>query len=465
MAEAGAPSQTSIAVARWRDKLIDAAVLFIPSALITQSISWVQGKLFAQPWQVLWVALPIAVLAFVAWRLLKPPTAQRINARFAIFLILYGSFFGIASASDMLVWKRVPVAGFAGEASRNWLLPITWGDWRYWVVSKAEPPPRFIVLLEDHHDDWDPALKRSFDATIIEAAVAGHAKGVFFDISYSRHSATDAVLCSAVAAAVAAKIPIITAYHLVPVPGTRLYKSEPADDAKSTPACLIEQPGQPVYRAHSMVFADVDNRVRSIPTTWNDAGERSALAVRIAQCMKPASECGKNDLDLPPGALLRFLPGSEDLMQVRGDAAIQKLIGDHPGAFADKFLLVGEQSKSDRFATPRATSDDKEEGGTPGTLIHAYGVAALLAPRYFQRPPAWFAAFVVIAACGVLALFASQKTTPKRLLSVAALVSVAVISLAAAAARFQMVWLDVIYALVALWLLLPLLLAYRRLAR
>jgi hypothetical protein len=214
-----------------------------------------------------------------------------------------------------------------------------------------------------------------------------------------------------------------------------------------------------------MVFADVDNRVRSIPTTWNVAAERSALAVRIAQCMKPASECGKNDLALPSGALLRFLPGSAELMPVRGDVAIRELIGNHPEALGNQFLLVGEQSKSDRFAMPRATRDDREEGGTPGTLIHAYAVAALLAPEYFQHPPAWFATFIVIASCGVLALFASQKTTPKRLVLVATLESVAVISLAAVAARFQRVWLDVIYALVALWLLLPLLVAYQRLVR
>ena len=83
------PSTLAAATGRWRDKLLDAAVITIPTALINQAVSAVQGEFFAQPWQILWVALPIAICAFIAWRLLRKPTAQRLDWRFGVFLGCY----------------------------------------------------------------------------------------------------------------------------------------------------------------------------------------------------------------------------------------------------------------------------------------------------------------------------------------------------------------------------------------
>jgi hypothetical protein len=461
-AEAAKPAPSAALLTRWRDKLVDAAVLTIPTALITQSIGLIQNKLFAEPWQILWVAVPLAALVFAAWKLLRPPTAHRVDTRFAIFLVAYASLFGLLSASDLLVWKRTPL--FADDGGRAWLMPVAAGDWRYWLVREAVRPTRLYVVLHDHHDNMAPVEKRTVDAQIIEAAIVGGAKGVFFDIAYTRLPGTEDVLCGAVASAGEAKIPVITSYRLVPQTLTGLYMPEP--DPEHSPECLGENPDRHVYRAHAMVFADVDGRVRTVPTTWQDVAPRSALSVRIAQCMTE-SGCDGNDLELPPGALLRFLPGTAQLRMAKGDQAVRELISN-PSQLQDQFLLVGERSTSDRFRTPGKDATggkDKATGEamTAGVVIHAYAANSLFSKRYFRRPPAWFSGFMVIAVCGILALLALQGAGLRRLLIVAGIESLAVVAVAAFAAKFLLVWLDVIYALIALWLLVPLLLAYFRL--
>jgi len=460
--EAAKPSPSAALLTRWRDKLVDSAVLTIPTAVITQTIALIQNKLFAEPWQILWVAVPLSALVFAAWKLLRPPTAQRLDKRFAFFLVTYASLFGLLSASDLLVWKRTPL--FADDGSRAWLMPVAAGDWRYWLVREAVQKTQLYVVLQDHHDNMAPVEKRTLDAQIIEAAIVGGAKGVFFDIAYPALPGTEDVLCGSVAGAGEAKIPVITAYRLVPQKLTGLYMREPDDD--HSPECLRDNADRQVYRAHAMVFADVDGRVRTVPTTWQDVPARSALSVRIAQCMSE-SGCNKSDLELPPGALLRFLPGTAQLRMAQGDQAVRELISN-PSGLKDLFLLVGERSTSDRFRTPGkdgTAGKDKATGEamTAGVVIHAYAANSLYSKRYFTRPPAWFSGFMMIAVCGVLALLALQGAGLRQLLIVAAIESLAVVAVAIVAAKFLFVWLDVIYALVALWLLVPLLLAYFRL--
>jgi hypothetical protein len=442
----------SAALGRWRDRLLDGAVLAIPTALVTQSTSWIQGKFFAQPWQILWVAVPLAVVAVVSWKLLRRPDARRIPWRLAVFLIAFASVFAVASASDLLVWKRMPKSEFDGGTGRHWLLPVRLGDWRYWVAPKLPPKPELTVILLDHLPGVDAARLRVRDARLIQAAIAQKVSGVFFDVSYPAHSATDGVLCAAINSATARGVPIITAYRLLKSPTSSLYVPKPPADGAHTPACLLQTESGTTLRGHSMVFADVDGIIRTIPLNWDAAPKHVALAARIAQCMK--SKCGGNDLELPDSKLLHFIPTNEDPPTIVGDQEMLAVLAE-PESLSGRFLFVGENSPTDTFPT---ASREK----TPGTMIHAYAVNALLAKHYITRPPAWFSAFIVIAACCLVALLASQNAKPRTLLIAAAGASLVVFVLAAAAMALFMVWLDVIYAIVAVWLLVPLLIAYQR---
>jgi CHASE2 domain-containing sensor protein len=451
VADAPKPSALSAATGRWRDRLLDAAVITIPTALVTQSVNWVQGRFFAEPWQILWIAAPLAVGAFIAWKLLRQPTARRIDWRFGLFLVVYATLFSIASASDLLVWKRVPVADFAADTGRNWLLPVTLGDWRYRLLPDAAMPSGLTVLLLDHHGDQPPEIKRIFDAQIIQAGAAQGASGIFFDVAYPQPTVTDPVLCASVDLAAAANIPVATVYGLKAIGGSDIYAPDPAS-TQATPDCLKEKKGRSVYRAHSMVFADVDGIVRSLPLDWAAAPGHVPLSQRIAQAMNTA----KDGLKLPDTKLLRFAHVAATPRIVAGDAAVREFIGT-PDAAKNRWLVVGELSTSDEFRTPW-------DEHTPGVLLHAYAASTLLANAAIVRPPAWLSAFVVVAACAILALFASQGAATRRLLLVAALTTAGVFALAAMAIALFRVWLDVIYAVTALWLLLPLLLAYRKLS-
>jgi CHASE2 domain-containing sensor protein len=122
----------------------------------------------------------------------------------------------------------------------------------------------------------------------------------------------------------------------------------------------------------------------------------------------------------------------------------------NPSVLQDRFLLVGEGSGIDVFDTPF--------GRLPGTVVHAYAVDSLLASHYIKRPPAWLSAFVVFASCYILTLLAALQMSARWLVIAAAGITTAIVAVAAAAMSFSAVWLDVIYAVVATWLLLPLLL-------
>src|SRR5688572_28268420 len=268
----------------WGRNLLGVAVLTVPTLVITQTLAALQGKLLAQPWQILWVALPLTLLSVFAWKHLKGRSSRRFDLRLAIFLGCYVTAFAVLSASDLLVWKRVPLDRSVGTPARNWLLPVAWGDWRYLLVRGSAPEERLLVLIEDHHEGWKSEEKRRFDARMIGAAVAGGAKGIFLDVSYEGRAPRDAeVFCAAVEEAMDAGIPIVTTYGIRRNPDTQMYEQVPQADAAGTPDCLLEQASRPVYRAHAMVLGDVDSTVRSIPVAWVDAPERSALSVRIAQ--------------------------------------------------------------------------------------------------------------------------------------------------------------------------------------
>jgi hypothetical protein len=85
----------------------------------------------------------------------------------------------------------------------------------------------------------------------------------------------------------------------------------------------------------------------------------------------------------------------------------------------------------------------------------------LLASHYISRPPAWLSAFVVFASCYILTLVATLHASALRLTLAAAAITMAVVGVAGAAMYWSAVWFDVIYAVVATWLLLPLLFAVR----
>jgi CHASE2 domain len=429
-------------LSHWNEKFIEAAVLSVPLALVAKATDPLQSRFFDEPWAALWVLLPLGGATWLSWLLLRRSRASILNWRVIGFLAIYCSVFALASASDLLVWRRMPQA-YEGEAGsgRGWLLPVTAGDWRYWLApASTSRPNNPIVVLLDHPPDATREWLRWQDRRVLELARKGGAQGVAFDVAFSGSTDIDPLFCQSVSAA---GFPVLSTYELQKEKVLGLYAMVPATQ---------QLPCLPVAnQAHAMGIAEADERVRSIPLFWNGVkGKQPALSLRVAQCIH--SKCTSDDLPIPNERLLRFLqPGPKALTVIAPDqlAALER----SPSVLRDRFLLVGDAAGADVFKTPF--------GRLPGTVVHGYAVDALLTSHYITRPTAWLSAFVVFASCYILILLAGERLSKRALVLAAAEITAAVIAMAAAAMYFSAVWLDVIYAVVAVWLLLPLLLGIR----
>ncbi len=427
----------------WVEKFIEAAVLSVPLAFVAKLTDPLQAHFFDEPRAVPWIALPFGVAAWLSWRFLRPGQSAVLNWRVVGFLAIYCSVFAVASASDLLVWRRMPQA-YEGQtgSGRGWILPVTFGDWRYWVAPRSSSRPNNpVVVLLDHPQGATSEWLRWQDRRIIEMARKGGALGVAFDVTFTGPAEIDALFCKSVTDS---GFPVLSAYEFRKDEVLGLYAISP--DTQQLPCLPL------VNQGHAMGLAEADERVRTIPLFWSGVkGRQAPLSVRVAQCIY--SQCASNDLPVPNDRLLRFLPPSAGTLTVIEPNKLDAL-ERNPTVLQDRFLLVGEGSGTDVFNTPF--------GRLPGTVVHAYAIDSLLASHYITRPPAWLSACVVFASCYILTLLAALQMSTRRLVIAAAGITIMVVAVAAAAMHFSAVWLDVIYAVVATWLLLPLLLGVRK---
>jgi CHASE2 domain-containing sensor protein len=126
------------------------------------------------------------------------------------------------------------------------------------------------------------------------------------------------------------------------------------------------------------------------------------------------------------------------------------------GLLKGRFLLVGENSQKETFTTPF--------GGKLGVMIHAYAAHSLLTNGFIRETPWWLSLLFIIVLIYWLAGLAAQGTSLVRLVRFCLLVSLGIFAVAALMIVVGPWWFPVIYPLAALWLLLPLLSAFRKVA-
>jgi hypothetical protein len=435
-------------VTRYREKVIEAAILAVPLSLIAATQSWINTRLLAEPWRILWVLVPLAAITWLTWRTLVRAKRRDLDWRWFVLLALFCSVFALAGASDLLVWKRAPRSGGyydqLHEQTRGWLAPVWLGDWRYSLVRRAPSQLSGVVLIleEDAAGIAKEAL-RVRDRRLIELARIGGARGVAFDVAYEGRTRVDSIYCAAVERAKHERsgFRVLSAYDLTPSPGDLLPRRPPMPQSTPVLPCLPAS-----EQGHAMGLAEGDGIVRSIPLQW-EREDAPAFSVRVAEALR-----GSAKLSLPEGQLLRFIPPSDEPPIIAGRRLED--IERSPAQLDGYFLVVGEQSPADTFKTPF--------GSLPGAVVHAYAVHSLLSGVSIRRPAAVWSAFVVFAGCYVLTLFAAKRVRPLRLAAVACVLTAIIVFFAAAAIYFWRVWLDVIYAVAAVWLLLPVLIVAGR---
>ncbi|UCG58129.1 MAG: CHASE2 domain-containing protein [Phycisphaerales bacterium] len=421
----------------YKEKLLEIAAIGLPVLLVQVAWKWVADRLVAQPWHVLCFLCPLLVAALVAWKAMRGRQELVLRGRFLIFFVAYILVFSIASSSDLLVWNR-NVTVFEHELSRNWLAPGFLGDWRYWIVPKKPLDTRDVVVVTMKEADRRGLNELRMElAKLIQVAADNRALGIAFDFYFAQDSDVDQLIGDVIKQS---EIDVIIGFTLQKVNG----EIRPLPTAPRIEAILPAD-----RQGHLVGLVEPDHMVRLIPLYFRWQKNRPSLSLRVAQRL---AEIDGAELTVPPSGLLRFIKPRGTIPQVS-----YAELAEDPNKCAlmrDSWVLVGGRTSSDTFLTPF--------GKVPGVLVHAYAIHSLRHGHFLTRPPWWSGLFIILVSCYIISTLAAQRASRGRIIRTALLLSALVIAASIFALVFWLIWLDVIYALVAIWLLVPLLIAFRK---
>lgn len=424
---------------RYGGRLLDAILLGVPLALIERANASLTGSLFAQPWRILWIVAPLAVATWLLWRQVIKHQALQVRGPMLLFLIGYLSIFTLAASSDLLAWRRSTVTFEEGLRPRAWLLPAGWGDWHYWLAKRVHEDRLVVITMDTVPSTALAGAQRVDFATLIQLARHDGAAGIAFDYFFEDASPLDPILCGAVDAARAESIPVIGGQRLKqdssggpPYPG--MY-----------PAGL-EVCFPPAHRGLLHAYADADNVVRQI--VLRALVRDSAAFSLIVATQFPGSHT------FAEGTLLQFVEPRDGLWVIPYSELARLSTERLHSLFYRHFILVGQRSPRETIPTPF--------GDRLGVVIHAAAISSLLNDNWIRRPVWWSSLLVMVVACYVVAGVVLSESSKARMWIVVAGLSVALFAGAALAMWVWQVWLDIIYPMVAMWLLFALLLTLRK---
>lgn len=414
-----------------KEQLILAVLTGLPMLFLNQILDWVSDQTTSEPWQVLWLLMPMALIAHLLWRVVKRRGALRLHLPFIFFFCAYILLFSVAAGSRFLDWKQTLI-GFEDSVPRNWL-SLNWaGDWRYNVLPRKSRPTDMLVVTVEPAQTKSLQEGRMQIVRLIKLAAKNGARGIAFDFYLTKTSALDPLICHTVAQA---GIPVFIGYTF----DRHEDDISARPNTKSLENCLPMETSQ----GHLLGYIEADNRVRSIPLFFKGQPDRPALSVRIAQAMEG------DKLEIPP--LLYFIAPEKKFIEIKYDELEEE---NARKRLRDNFVIVGERSKRDMFDTPFGT--------VPGVMIHANAAYSLRSGHFIKRPPEWMSFILVFGLCFMISILAAENRPPKRLLIITITASAAILAIASASIFIWQVWLAIIYPLVAMWLLLGLFLLFRR---
>lgn len=409
-----------------REKLNEHLILALPIALVNGLVVWIMSRYFSQPWQILYFAIPLAVVAYFAWRRIFGLPGAQIGKTFLLLFSAYVLIFSLAAGTELLNWKR-SLEGYDYALPRNFLSLNWMGDWRYWFVSKTEPKTDFVVVFMPPGECLD--VGRAHVLKLIKLALESGVKGIAFDFHFKDNATVpevDKQLCEEIKAA---KIPILVGHGFQRQSGEITFQGL----APSLKDCVPES-----RQGHTVAYAEFDNMIRLVPLHFRNISNRESLGLKITRELQ-------KDVELPPNGLVQFIKPKTDYPEIQFDDLYRER-----ARLKDRFLLVGERKATDTWPTPY--------GSTPGVIIHSYVVHSLRDNRFLRRVPWWSSFLIVFAACYLVVFFFAQRWSRKKIVFMMLVVSVVICLISIVAVAFWLMWLEVIYPLVAMWLFFVLLL-------
>lgn len=415
----------------YREKLLELAVLGLVTALVSRLYGRWAEQAISQPWQALWFLLPLGAAGVIVCRFLAGRSNLRLRGPFLLFLAIYVCFFTVAATADFLDWSR-ELTVFSRPAPRNWLTPVSLGDWRYRLVRKQPlVPDDIVVVTVEPLGARRPEDGRLEMVRLIKMASA--AKAVAFDFYLEGELEIDPLLCQVIEQS---EVPVFIGYRFSRLRGSIVREPLP----RSVQACLEEE-----RLGHLAGFRDVDRVVRFVPLYFGNDPSRPSLSLRAARVVGA-------DVAVPQDGLLRFVEPARPVpvvpyKELFEDARARAIL-------TDRLVVVGEDSPGEWFETPF--------GPKLGAVIHAETVHSLRSAHFIRNNPWWLGFLTTLLFCYLLTGYAARGAGAKKLLAFCAAASGLVVAVSALAARFGPEWFDVVYPLSATWLLLGLLLAFRR---
>jgi len=420
----------------YKQELLKLAIVGVPLAALETINGRISDRVLDQPWQAIVFLIPIAVVAgFCAWRVSRAESL-RIDRRTLVLLGAYILFFSVAADTHVLDWKRDPSL-FGRPSERSWLTPVSWGDWRYRLVPKVDGDEVAIVMRPPTAGKSREQARAEL-VTLMGIAAAQGARGIAFDYYFDGESAIDSLVCSTVETI---GIPVFFGYgfeyfqahmNALPVP-------------RGLQPCVT-----PERQGHLVGFLDTDRRARLMPLFFNHDRAQPALSLRVARALKG------DGVATPDDGLLQFVEPARPHVRVRlADLLDSARAHDADrNALRGRFVLLAEESDADAFDTPF--------GRRPGAIVHASAIHSLLHQHYIRPGPEWIRFLSMLAFCYGLAVWCVGGVAAIRLVWVCVAATVCFGAIAVVGILTGPHWFDAVYATAAVWLLLPLLLALRR---
>jgi CHASE2 domain-containing sensor protein len=424
-------------LAEYKQELIKLAIIGIPLAALETINGRISDRVLEQPWQAIAFLIPIAAVAgFLAWRVSRAESL-RIDRRTLVLLGAYILFFSVAADTHVLDWKRDPSL-FGRPSERSWLTPVSWGDWRYRLVPKVDGDEVVIVMREPTAGKTREEARAEL-VTLMGLAATQGARGIAFDYYFDGESAIDQLVCSTVETI---GIPVVFGYGFEYFQGHMNALPVP----RSLQPCVT-----PERQGHLVGFLDVDRKARIMPLFFNHDRAQPALSLRVARALK-----GEDGIATPDEGLLQFVEPARPHVRVRlADLLDSARAHDADrNALRGRFVLMAEASESDSFDTPF--------GRTPGAIVHASAIHSLVHGHYIRQGPAWIRFVSMLAFCYGLAVWCVSGVAAIRLILVCVAATACFVAIAVVGILTGPHWFDAVYATAAVWLLLPLLLALRR---
>jgi CHASE2 domain-containing sensor protein len=432
----------------YKEDLLKAVLLTVPLALLAKLNEQLSARILNQPWQAIWFLVPLAIAVVLLRRRALRNRALRPDRGMLLFLGAYLLLFTVASQSSVLDVRR-ELTAFGAPASRRWLTPVSWGDWRYRLVPRKPERDQLIVVLLRPGAQRSAVDGRKEVIDVIALAAQQQARGVALDVYFDEPSAIDPLLCEVVTNAAKA-MPIFVGYGFAMENGRVVERGVP----KTLTACL-----PPERLAHLAGFLDFDLVSRSTPLFFRGDPARPAIGLAVARALaaKPSSTSpsdGPSDqvsIVLPDEGLVRFIaPADGGPLTVRLDE-LQDGTKD-ANLLRGRFVMAG-QAEQDSFETAF--------GRQPGITIHAYVAHSLIESHFIQRHSWWLGFAITVVFCYWLTMSCADGAGAAALVGLCLGATAVVVGVSVASIVVGAYWFDVVYPLAAIWLLLPLLPAAR----